>query len=178
MTLKHALPTVLLTGIAIMLTGARLEYFEESLPTTLNPLYANSMVDHRTQELIFDRLWYRDPITNNLTSRILESRWEAVPPDGLAIKFTVREGINWHSGAPLTAKDVCFTVDAMLDPGTPSELAAKYREYLAGCETQGQRGVTIRFNRVYHNPRDRLGFSVLPHAEFSSTAITPDAMSQ
>ena len=111
MALKQALAAALATGLATMAIAARLEYFEESLPTTLNPLYASSMVDYRAQELVFDRLWYHDPITNNLESRLVE-RWE-VAEGGKAVKLTLRPGIKWHNGKNLTSKDVCFTVNAL-----------------------------------------------------------------
>ena len=52
MALKHALAAALATGLASMAIAARLEYFEESLPTTLNPLYATSMADHRAQDRV------------------------------------------------------------------------------------------------------------------------------
>ena len=172
MALKHALAAALATGLATMAIAAKLEYFEESLPTTLNPLYASSMVDYRAQELVFDRLWYHDAITNELQSRLVE-RWE-VADAGRAIKITLQSGIKWHSGKNLTSKDICFTVDAMLDRRTPSPIAQAYREVLAGCETQGNQVAQISFTRVYHNPRERLGFAILPAASFKSTAISPD----
>ena len=172
MALKHALTAALATGLATMLVAAKLEYFEESLPTTLNPLYASTMVDYRAQELVFDRLWFHDAVTNELKSRVVE-RWE-VAEAGKAIKINLVPGLKWHNGKNFTSKDICFTVNAMLDRNTPSPIAAAYREVLAGCETQGNQAALIRFNRVYHNPRERLGFAVLPQSAFSGTAISPD----
>ncbi len=172
MALKHALAAALATGLASMAVAARLEYFEESLPTTLNPLYASSMVDYRAQELVFDRLWYHDPITNNLESRLVE-RWE-VAEGGKAVKLTLLPGLKWHNGKGVTSKDVCFTVNAMLNRSTPSPIAEAYRQVLAGCDTQGNQTALVRFTRVYHNPRERLGFAILPESAFTSTAISPD----
>jgi len=172
MGLKHALVAATAIGLATMTTAARLEYFDESLPTTLNPLYASSMVDYRAQELVFDRLFYHDAITNELESRVIE-RWE-VAEAGKGIKLTLISGLKWHSGRNVTSKDICFTVNAMLDRQTPSPIAAAYREVLAGCETQGNTTALVRFTRVYHNPRERLGFALLPSGAFTSTAISPD----
>lgn len=172
MGLKHALMAAGAVGLATMTIAARLEYFEESLPTTLNPLFASSMVDYRAQELVFDRLFFHDAITNELKSRIVSS-WE-VADGGRGVKLTLNTGMKWHSGRNVTSKDVCFTVDAMLDRNTPSPIAAAYREVLAGCETQGNQTAVIQFTRVYHNPRERLGFAILPSGAFSSTAISPD----
>jgi ABC-type transport system substrate-binding protein len=62
----------------------------------------------------------------------------------------------------------------MLDPGTPSIVAKQYREVLTGCETQGNQVAILRFSQVFHNPRERLAFAVLPASEFQTTAISPD----
>ncbi len=172
MALRHA---VLAAGAALLATvgtGATLAYYEESLPTSLNPLFAASMVDYRSQELVFDRMWYHDAITNELKSRIVE-RWELADA-GKSIKITLKDGIKWHDGSPLTSKDVCFTVKAMLDRGTASPIAQQYREVLAGCDTQGNKTAVVHFVKIFHNPRERLGFAVLPASAFSSTAISPD----
>ena len=135
MGLKYALTAAAATVFATMAIGARLEFFEESLPTTMNPLFASSMVDYRAQELVFDRLFYHDPIDNELKSRVVE-RWE-VADGGRAIKLTLVGGLKWHSGRNVTSRDICFTVNAMLDRNTSSPIAAAYREVLSGCETQG-----------------------------------------
>ena len=106
---------------AVVGTGSSLSYNEEVLPSTLNPLYASSMSDHRSQELVFDRLYFHDAINNDLKSRVVQ-KFEMVD-DGRGVKLTLVPGIKWHDGKPLTAKDVCFTVDAMLDPKTASPVA-------------------------------------------------------
>lgn len=172
MALRHALVAAASVALAALGTGSVVGYFEESLPTTLNPLYASAMVDRRSQELIFDRLWFNDAITNELKSRVVD-KWE-LAEGGKAIKVTLKSDIKWHDGKALTAKDVCFTVKAMLDKNTPSPIAEEYRTVLEGCEASGSNVALIRFTRVFHNPRERLGFAILPEAAFSGTAITPD----
>lgn len=153
--------------------GSKLIYIESSRPTTLNPLYAQTMVDRRTQELIFDRLFFWGSIIDSeIRSQIVE-RWE-VFDDNTAIRLTLRPKLTFHDGSALNAKDVCFTVDAMLDLGTPSPAAAAYRDVLAGCTVESRRVATIRFTRPAHTPRELLDFAILPDSAFSSTAITPD----
>ncbi|MDE2571758.1 MAG: hypothetical protein KGM44_04445 [bacterium] len=39
-----------------------------------------------------------------------------ISPDGRSIRFKLRRGVLWSDGAPFTAKDVAFTVRAILDP--------------------------------------------------------------
>jgi peptide/nickel transport system substrate-binding protein len=172
MALKSAVAAAGAALLALTSIGGTLAYFEESLPTSLNPLYASSMVDFRAQDLVFDRLWFHDAITNELKSRVVE-KWE-LAENGKAIKITLKQGIRWHNGEAMSAKDICFTVDALLNPGTTSPIAEGYREVLAGCEAQGNQVALVRFTRVFHNPRERLGFAVLPAKEFPSAAITPE----
>ena len=166
------LGAALLTVAALSSLGG-LTYYEESLPGTLSPLYATSMSDFRSQELVFDRIYFHSPIDNQLTSRIVENG--ELAEGGKAWKLTLKPGLKWHDGQPVTSKDVCFTVSAMLDPGTPSQIAAGYRSVLAGCEPQSTQVALVRFTKVFHNPKERLGFALLSEAAFEGkTAIMPD----
>ncbi|MFT6817837.1 MAG: peptide/nickel transport system substrate-binding protein [Myxococcota bacterium] len=148
-------------------------YYEQALPTTMNPLYGSTMVDHRTHELMFDRLFYRSPITNAVTSRVVEDVVADVDSGGLLV--TLWDDILWHDGESLTADDVCFTIDTMLDPSTVSASTALYREALSGCEVSADgRSASIRFVRPLYNPFDHLGFWVLPHHVFNRDVVSPD----
>lgn len=168
---RHLLVAAGLAG-AMLSTGAVLSFYEESLPGTLNPLYAQSMVDYRSQELVFDRLYFHSPIDNRIMSRIIEKG--ELAEGGKAYKLTLFSGMKWHDGKAVTSKDVCFTIAAMLDPGTPSPIAAGYRTVLAGCEAQTPTVALVKFTKVFHNPQERLGFSLLPEGAFPGTAISPD----
>jgi len=162
-----------LVGLSALATcGSTLSFYEESLPTTLNPLYAASMVDHRVNELVFDRLYYHDPITNELASRLV-TQWELVE-QGKAVRLTLRKDIKWQDGKNFRADDVCFTVRAMLDPGTTSPIAEGYRSVFTGCEVEGKDKAIVRFTKIFHNPLNRLGFYVLPQHRFDGDAVPPD----
>src|SRR5690606_18337544 len=124
--------------------GSTVSYYEESLPSTMNPLFARSMVDYRSHELVFDRLFFRSAITNELRSRLV-TKFEKLE-GGKAIKLWVKEGVRWHDEKPLTPADICFTIDALLDPKTASPIAKPYRESLAGCElVDKEHAVLVRF---------------------------------
>ncbi len=42
--------------------------------------------------------------------------------------FHIRDGIRWHDGEPFTAKDVQFTIEAIMDPDNGSENAPNYED--------------------------------------------------
>ena len=161
-------------GSTVLLLGSTMAYYEESLPSTMNPLFARTMVDRRAHELVFDRLYYRSAVTSEIKSRVVES--EESLEDGVKLAITLKSGIKWHDGEPLKASDLCFTVDAMLDPGTPSHLSKSYREVIAGCEADDKKRVaTVTFVKHFYNPTERLAFPILPsHVFDGNTAVVPD----
>jgi peptide/nickel transport system substrate-binding protein len=74
----------------------------------LNPLFARSERSLWYEMLVYDTLLsYDDDL--NLIPWLAES-W-AVSPDGLTVNFTIRDGVVWHDGEPLTANDVKFTFE-------------------------------------------------------------------
>ncbi len=109
-TKKTLLTAMALASVATFATGASLTFYEESLPSSMNPLFAQSMVDNRVHELVFDRVYYFDPITNELVSDLVE-RWE-LADGGKGVRLYLNKGIKWHDGKPFSSEDLCFTVDA------------------------------------------------------------------
>jgi peptide/nickel transport system substrate-binding protein len=63
--------------------------------------------------LVFDGLTVLDE--TGQVSPSLATGWE-VSEDGNVYEFHLRRDVVWHDGAPLTATDVAFTVQAMQDP--------------------------------------------------------------
>jgi len=61
----------------------------------------------------------------------LARSWE-VSPDGLDVTFRLRDGVRWHDGVPVTARDVVFTVQRVRDPATQSRVwASSFRDLVA-----------------------------------------------
>lgn len=72
----------------------------------LNPgLYIHSKV-------IFDRLLTVDAALIPTGGQLAESY--EVAEDGMSVTFTLKEGLTWHDGEPLTAEDVAWTIHAAL----------------------------------------------------------------
>jgi peptide/nickel transport system substrate-binding protein len=158
-------------GLVPLLAGVEIGYYDDNLPTTLNPVLTRSMPDVRTTELVFDRLFYRSAITNEVKSRLV-TQFERIE-DGKKLKLIIRDGIKWHDGRDLGPEDVCFTVDVLRNPNTPSENTKEYRETLLGCEViKSENAVLITFDKAYYNPRDRVSFAVLPKHQFDGPTVS------
>ena len=121
--------------------------------------------------MIFDRLYYHSPITNELTSRLVTD-W-GLEDEGRSVRLTLRPDALWQDGMPVTADDVCFTVAALLDPGTTSPIADGYRSQFESCTVLDDSQLVIRFTKIYHSP---LRLSHTPTDE--STAASANSKDQ
>ncbi|HSY93166.1 MAG TPA: ABC transporter substrate-binding protein [Candidatus Binatus sp.] len=95
----------------------------ESSPTNLDPRVGIDAYSERIDSLIFDYLLARG---DNLDmTPALAERWEI--PDPLTYMFHLHHGAKFHDGRPLTARDVKWTFDSLLNGAIRSPRAATYR---------------------------------------------------
>lgn len=80
-------------------------------PKVLNPLYAGDRVTLTINQSLYAPFYNID---NGKTTYVLA---ESFTPSADNLKYTMklREGLTWHDGKPLTADDVVFTMDSILD---------------------------------------------------------------
>ena len=92
-------------------------------PASLNPLLSDAYpIDRDLTGLIFDGLVSVEE-DGRLVPALAES-W-VTSEDGLTLTFTLREGVTWHDGAPLTADDVAFTYGLMQAEAFPGPAALR-----------------------------------------------------
>ena len=84
-----------------------------SEPGNLNPLIFPTEYDENIQELVFARLIR--PLADLSFEPDMAEAW-TVSDDARTLTFTLREGLTWHDGEPVTAADVAFTFQAMAHP--------------------------------------------------------------
>jgi peptide/nickel transport system substrate-binding protein len=95
----------------------------ESSPTNLDPRVGIDAQSERIDNLIFDDLLARGDDLNVAPG--LAERWEI--PDPLTYIFHLHRGVKFHDGRPLTARDVKWTFDSLLQGKIRSTKAAVYR---------------------------------------------------
>jgi len=95
----------------------------ESSPTNLDPRVGIDAFSERIDNLIFDDLLSRGDDLNVAPG--LAERWEI--PDPLTYVFHLHPGVKFHDGRPLTARDVKWTFDTLLQGKIRSTKAAVYR---------------------------------------------------
>lgn len=90
--------------------------------TTINPI----MNEHcEIQHLLFDGLMDRDS-KGNLVYSLAQSH--TYNEETLTYNFELRDDVKWHDGEKFTAKDVKFTIEAIMNPDNNSENMPNYEE--------------------------------------------------
>jgi len=129
----------------------------ESNPTHLDPRYATDANSARIGALIFNSLTRMDGKFRFQPH--LAERWEVV--DDLTYLFHLRRGVTFHNGKPLTAEDVKFTYESVLDPKNRSPKRARLA-VLKAVDHLGPYLVRFRLNASY-----------APFLESSTLGIVP-----
>lgn len=86
---------------------------------TMDPRIMRDTTAYRVNNLLYDGLVQLD--SNLQPVPDLATSWEN--PEPTVWIFNLREGVTFHDGSPLTADDVVFTFETILDP----ELKARFR---------------------------------------------------
>ncbi|MCO4748288.1 MAG: hypothetical protein KC912_26070 [Proteobacteria bacterium] len=103
----------------------------------------------------------------------LVSRYEGTHEGGLVVHVDPKA--RWADGEPFDAGDICFSIDAVLNPANPVPWATEHRRVLAGCNASDDgTTATVHYLRKVHNPREWLSIAMLPEHAFSGTTIPED----
>ncbi|MGW4501852.1 ABC transporter substrate-binding protein [Micromonospora sp. NPDC004336] len=125
-------------------------------PETLNPVL-NYGVDGAS--LIFDGLVGRDE--RNQLVPALARELPTVSADGRTVTAKLRDGVQFHDGSPLTAQDVVFTYQAVLDPKVDSTLRSDL-DMLASVAAPDPSTVVFTLRYAYAPFLQRLALGVVP----------------
>ncbi len=133
LAIKHFwLPIIFTSAIALTVTACNPANFKSpaaqvpqlvssilSDPKTFN--YPLSQEFPNVFPLIYEGLITQNPITAKIEPALAES-WQ-ISDDKLKIVFTLREGLKWSDGQPLTVDDVVFTYnDIYLNEAIPTDV--------------------------------------------------------
>ena len=111
-TLRHlatATATALLLGAGSLVSAQTLNFAYDADPVSLDPHEQLSGGTIQLSHMVFDPLvrWNTDL---GFDGR-LATEWERV--DDTTMRFKLREGVKFHSGNPMTAEDVVWTIERL-----------------------------------------------------------------
>lgn len=107
--------------------GGRLQIATRANPSTLNPYREGGIDIHHLTSSIHEKIIRRDPSSpwDKIVPE-LATQW-SVSNDGKTYDFTVRQGVKWQDGAPLTADDMIFYMQMKAFP--PKDVRVFAPEY-------------------------------------------------
>ena len=97
--------------------------------STTNPMLASDSTSINVLGQVFEPLLGASPIDGRPVPALADS-WD-VSPDGLTYTFRINQRAKWHDGVDVTAEDVKFSFDAILDPNLSSPYRTQVREVIA-----------------------------------------------
>jgi microcin C transport system substrate-binding protein len=116
-------------------------------PATLNPITSSDAYASQIQGYIFSTLMERSEDTYNWVPSLAE-KYE-ISKDGKTFTFTLREGVKWHDGQPLTAEDVKYSFDVFFEGRFDAPQKKVYLEGIQEAKVVDARTVQFKTKQVY-----------------------------
>lgn len=135
-------------------------------PRFVNPVLASSDADRDLVSIIYGGLMRKTP-DGNLTPD-LALKYE-VSDDGLQYTFTLREGITFHDGKPVTADDVIFTITSIKDPLIKSPKKSSWDG--VNVEKIDERSVRFILRQPYSSFLENTTIGILPSHIWAGSPI-------
>lgn len=133
----------------------------DSEPMHLDPHLGQQNLLVAISDLFFDFLWRWNENFTELVPHIAE-KWEWI--DDLNLKVFIRKGIKFHDGSSLTADDVKFSLDRILDPKTASPWAS-FLEPIKEVTVDDEYSLTIKLKKPWYGLLDRLTYIAIVSPE-------------
>ena len=156
--------------------GGVMNYGEYGRPATLDPITSNEMISMRISELIFNGLVGINERQDVVPE--LAQGWE-VSQDSRIYTFKLRKDVTWHPRAGetpvrLTANDVIFTYNIMMNPKTITPLKVRF-EFIEKVEKLDEFTIRFTLKRPVLNALAKFSFKIIPkHALKNPQYLTRD----
>lgn len=126
-------------------TDASLTADLASYPASLDPGLQYDTDSYSVYRNIFDQLLHRDPKSNKIVPW-LATTWKQSGPTTWV--FTLRDGVKFSDGTPLTAADAAFSIQRILDP----KLASQQNANFSAIASATAAGNTLTITTKYPSP--------------------------
>ena len=146
----------------------------ESSPNNLDLRVGTDAQSERIGALIFDALVKKDASYN--LQPWLATSWEQ--PDALTWVFHLRDSVRFHDGRPLTADDVVWTIESLVDPAHGDLITSKSGSFASvdRAEARDRLTVVVHLKRpdpgLLFNMSDGL-FGVVPKGSGRDFGLDP-----
>ena len=116
---------------------------------TLTPLVSSDRDASDVQSFVIETLLVYDPDTLELIGHIAES-W-TISDDGLVFTYKMREDVTFSDGVPMTAEDIVFTFDFIMDERIAAPRDRAYYKKLKSVKALDKYTVEFILVEPYYN---------------------------
>jgi len=155
--------------------GGTLRRCISSEPQNLNPITGKDLYERYVNAYVFEGL-----LTYNLDSGeyegVLAKSWD-VSEDGKTITFHLYPEAHFSDGHPVTAEDVVFSYNTVMNPQVDARSAASYLSDCESCEAVDEHTVRFRWKKKYFMVVGSAGniFPILPkHLYEKNVEVDPE----
>ncbi|HEV2261146.1 MAG TPA: peptide ABC transporter substrate-binding protein [Candidatus Rubrimentiphilum sp.] len=128
-----------------------LRFADVSDPDRLNPYMSTMDLVYDLSSMIYSYLILADDkgnLTGDLATEVPTLANRGISSDGKTYIYHLRRGVVWHDGAPLTAQDVRFSWQAVVNPNNNTLHREGYDE-VASIDTPDRDTVVVHLKRRY-----------------------------
>ena len=144
---------------------------------TITPLISKDVYASDVQGYVLETLLSRDPENLEYVGLLAES-WE-VSSDGLNFTFKLRRDVKFSDGQPLSAEDVVFSFNMIMNEQIDTPQSRAYYNKIADVIAQDRYTVVFRFKEPYFESLSLAGsMSVLPKHFYQAYLNNPDSFNQ
>src|SRR5690625_2439322 len=135
---------LLCAGVALAQTGT-LEIAVDSSPAGLDPHKVTAFSSFAVIGQVYDGLF---ELNSDLQLEPALATGYEVSDNGLTYTVSIREGVKFHNGRDMTAADVVWSLERILDPETASPQASRFAE-VAAAEATDDYTVVFTLSRPF-----------------------------
>jgi len=117
----------------------------------LDPIWTTAYIQRNHGYMIYDVLFATD---DNLTIKPQMADKGDVSPDKLTWTFTLRDGLEWHDGTPVTSEDCIPSIKRW---GTRDAMGQKLMDFVAEFKAVDAKTFTMKLKEPYGLVLDSLG---------------------
>jgi peptide/nickel transport system substrate-binding protein len=128
-----------------------LRYAEIAEPDNLSTLLSTQVVTVDLSYLMFSYFFNVDDHDNfvpEIATAVPTRQNGGISADGKTITYHLRRGVKWQDGQPLTARDVVFTYQAIMNPRNNVQVRTGY-DQIAGVQAKDDYTVVVHMKNVF-----------------------------
>jgi peptide/nickel transport system substrate-binding protein len=144
---------------------------------TISPLVSSDAYAAQVQDYVLESLLHRNPDTLQWEGLLARS-WK-ISDDGLTITFKMQNGVRFSDGKPLTADDVKFTFDFIMNEAIAAPRQRATLNKVASVNTLGPLTVEFQFAEPYFDALSLAGtMAILPRHFYEPYLKEPATFNQ